>query len=441
MAAGPQLTFLYPNIFRVLPLQASTSSVKRARAKFHHAHQSCYRTTSWKQQSEVRTRYGTANEPLLHAPTNTQSPTTGTAKKTNTTAKMESALPKKVEQAALPSPADKSSEEKKKGKDVDSSPDPPKVSPKPPDGECNSQEVPSDSIEKPSEAPSHVQQPSTDIKPLETVLRMEPPSSAREERQRNKPPHLVTPPYVHHFDTFTLVRDLEKGGFSQEQAVTCMKGVRSLLAINMDLAREGLVSKSDVENESYLFKAACSELKTEIQNQRRQEMEKMRTARTQLQHEVDILGQRMGQETASLKEEMKGMFDDRKISVKMEQRSLESSIQQINHHITVALNSDSRSEVEGLRWILTRRAGMAIVACAVMMLGGASYISRIEAEEKAFLKKQAKQEREQDSGGNRGGDGASPQRDKSQDGMESAGEVLANLSTKEGNSPGYISLG
>ena len=90
-------------------------------------------------------------------------------------------------------------------------------------------------------------------KPLETVLQMGAPTV--ENLDEHKTPHLQAPPYVHHFDTFTLVKDLERGGFTQDQSVTLMKAVRSLLAINLDVAREGLVSKSDVENAClpYLF--------------------------------------------------------------------------------------------------------------------------------------------------------------------------------------------
>ena len=47
-----------------------------------------------------------------------------------------------------------------------------------------------------------------------------------------------------------------------------------VLTDNMALAREELVSKSNVENETYLFRAACSELKTEIGNKRKAENEK-----------------------------------------------------------------------------------------------------------------------------------------------------------------------
>lgn len=61
-------------------------------------------------------------------------------------------------------------------------------------------------------------------------------------------PHLATPPYVHHFDSFTLVKQIEDGGFTNAQAITAMKAVRGLLAQNLEIAKEGLVSASDVEN-------------------------------------------------------------------------------------------------------------------------------------------------------------------------------------------------
>ena len=83
-------------------------------------------------------------------------------------------------------------------------------------------------------------------KPFEKVLHMEPPTSTAAEE--HKTPHLHAPPYVHHFDTYGLVKDLEIGGFTQDQSVTLMKAVRGLLATNLDVAKEGLVSKSDIEN-------------------------------------------------------------------------------------------------------------------------------------------------------------------------------------------------
>ena len=147
-----------------------------------------------------------------------------------------------------------------------------------------------------------------------------------------------------------------------------MKAVRSLLASNMDLARAGLVSKGDAEMETYLFRAASSELRTEMKQRRDAAVEAMRAERTQLAHEVEGLSQRMTTETQALKDELKGMFDDRKMAARMERRRMENATQELNYRITIALNSEMRQEVEGLRFILTRRTVLALAGIVLMCL-------------------------------------------------------------------------
>lgn len=113
----------------------------------------------------------------------------------------------------------------------------------------------------------------------------------------------------------------------------------------------------------------------------------MRTERTQLQHEVDILGQRVSQDMAALKEELKGMFDDRKMAVRMERRGAENSIQELNYKITLQLNSEMRSEVEGLRWVLTRRTVLALACIVVMSLATLRYAKYMERKQEQERKK------------------------------------------------------
>ncbi|KFY09231.1 hypothetical protein V491_08316 [Pseudogymnoascus sp. VKM F-3775] len=209
----------------------------------------------------------------------------------------------------------------------------------------------------------------------DSVLHMDPPL----ESLIGSLPHLAPAPYVHHFDSYTLTQRIAEGGFTSTQSVETMKIVRALLTANLDMAKDGLVSKSDVENETYLFQAACSELRTEIQNARKATAEGMRLRRTMLQNEADILNQKMTQDLATLKDELKEMFNDRKMEVRMEHSNMESQIQELSYKITVALNSDTKSEVEGVRWILTRRAVLAIVFMAFVVLSSlrlASYRSQ-----------------------------------------------------------------
>lgn len=78
---------------------------------------------------------------------------------------------------------------------------------------------------------------------LDAVLHMPSPENVRH-------PHLSTPPYAHHFDSWSMVKELEQGGYTKDQAVSSMKAIRTLLAGNLDVAQKSLVSKSDVENVS-----------------------------------------------------------------------------------------------------------------------------------------------------------------------------------------------
>ena len=221
------------------------------------------------------------------------------------------------------------------------------------------------------------------------------PASLRQPlSQKPPPPHLVPPPYVHHFDSYSLVRQLEGGGYMQEQAITAMKGVRLLLAQNLEVAQSSLVSKSDVENEAYLFKAACAELSIEVRNNRRRADEQMRQQRTILQSEVDIAAQSVNQELVALTDVVKGLFNDRKMAVREEQKALESAVQQLNYKITIMLNSEMRSEIEALRWVLIRRSVVGIIFMVMLTLGSLRYVSYVSHEKQKQADRAARESRE-----------------------------------------------
>ncbi|EFE33649.1 uncharacterized protein ARB_07594 [Trichophyton benhamiae CBS 112371] len=198
----------------------------------------------------------------------------------------------------------------------------------------------------------------------------------------HKHPHSSS--FVHHFDTYTMVKDLNKSGFTEQQSIAIAKSIRGLLAGNLETTRSRLMSKSDFENEVYLFRAACSELQTSIQTSRNTEIQSQRTRRALIQHELDILTQRMTQDLAGLKDDLKEMFNNQKISTRELQRSIDTAIQELNYQITVSLNSDGKSEVEGLRWVLTRRAVIAVATSASMIILALRYQSyRVQQHEAA----------------------------------------------------------
>lgn len=80
---------------------------------------------------------------------------------------------------------------------------------------------------------------------LDAVLQMPAP-----EKVAKQHPSMSPAPYIHHFDSYSLVKQLQDGNYSHEQATTAMKAIRAILSQNLDAAQESLISKSDVENVS-----------------------------------------------------------------------------------------------------------------------------------------------------------------------------------------------
>ncbi|KAL4918071.1 hypothetical protein BDW62DRAFT_71258 [Aspergillus aurantiobrunneus] len=391
--ASPRVPFLYPNLMRAVKscepstyrsLRVPSNATSNARPP--RTSRTPFHTSGRCSQGSIQRRYGPAVEPNIPPPSqpkdksvSDQDPNSPPAEKSDFTSSLEQSQshgqPQSRDTTGNISKAPSQPEHETKAQPTEQR-GLNEEEPEPEEEEEDSatteiyeakQQPEPDPQEQPKEEQST--SPILDRNPLEGVLHMPSPSSyLTPSAPHNQSPHMAPPPYVHHFDTYTLVQDLANGGFSDKQSITIMKAVRKILQNNLDFAKQNLTSKSDVENETYLFQAACSELQSSLQVARNSEVQRQRASRTSLQHESDILSQRTNQELAGLKDDIKGMFNDHKMTVRELQRSIDTSVQELNYKITVSLNSDSKSEIEGLRWILTRRAALAIGISAFMIL-------------------------------------------------------------------------
>ena len=66
-------------------------------------------------------------------------------------------------------------------------------------------------------------------------------------------------------------------------------------------------------------------------------------------------------------------------------------IQQLNLKISVDLNSDSRSDIEGLRWVLIRRSVLGILFMAVCTLGTLRYATYLKHERQREEERKARE--------------------------------------------------
>lgn len=447
--AAPRLPFLWPMLFRATEAAAPVSRSAIRRRAIHSTRQRC-------QNEQYPQRYGPANQPLPHleGSKNLPPPTAQQDEQAKALPKIGGRLQEKGEHEVQEEHVERIASDAK----ADAEKKEPATTDLPTSNTTGDLKFDAAGPLPKEESSTRLNMPPD--KPMESLLESVPDpnqqqkeSDSPETRQIDEAsaeispddhapsiqaPHIEPPRYVHHFDTFGLVKRLLDGGWSETQAITIMKSMRLLLRDNLTIAQEALVSKSNVENETYLFRAACSELRTEVTTRRKAEQEKMRTERTQIQHEVDILGQRLGQESGVMKDELKGMFDDRKMAVRNEQRSMESKIQELNYKITVHLQADSKSDVEGLRWIMTRRVILTLGLIVVMVVSSlklysnAAHEREVEEKRRASMRSSGSQTEEDLFGRGGGGEG-----DRRKDGGLGGGEMLV----REGDNPAFVSLG
>ncbi|KAK3670931.1 hypothetical protein LTR78_009209 [Recurvomyces mirabilis] len=434
--AAPRLPFLWPMLYRAAESQSPEIRIVRAAARYRAYHA----TPRRKQQETVGQRYGPANEPPPHL---------GGGKGLGPSVKQYTEAQPKLPKIGQELQKDGEQEVKHEQAETVEMETADRLEPATVDG-ATARPPRGDPMLDAAD-PSKVEEGAPNQygdKPIKSLLDSVPnPAKAQQTPSKSeelpghrfdehsppiKAPHIEAPRYVHHFDTFGLVKRLEDSGWTNEHAITAMKAVRLNLADNMELAKEALVSKSMIENESCLFKAACAELKTEVTARRQAEQEKMRTERTQLQHEVDILSQRVGQEAGVLKDDLKGMFDDRKMATRNEQRHMEAKIQQLNYKITVELQADARSDVEGLRWVLTRRLIMFLGVMIIMIVGSLKMYSNLMQEREHEAKRRANQR----TSGTQTEERKSGYSDAGTGGMGGS-EVLVSA----GDNPAFVSLG
>lgn len=143
-----------------------------------------------------------------------------------------------------------------------------------------------------------------------------------------------------------------------------------------------------------------------------------------------------------MKDDLRGLFNDRKMDVRAQQQARDSAIQELNYKITVSLNSGSKTEVEGLRWFLVRRAVGTIAVLVVLGLGMVRYsASRHRAKEEERKRIEA----ENGGGTSPGGGGGDRYTVKSREmGTQTAkggAEEMLVKSVDAGVGPSYVSLG
>ncbi|GBB94170.1 hypothetical protein RclHR1_02300011 [Rhizophagus clarus] len=183
----------------------------------------------------------------------------------------------------------------------------------------------------------------------------------------------------YYFNTYKIVKDLEVQGFTRGQAEAIMRGMEALL-INGFKTHSKLLSKADLENETYLFQASLSDLRIEMQIIRKNSLVDLSSENSLIQREVSSLHQKLQDDIGKMRHFIQLDINNYKADIREEQKKKELNIQRIDNKFTIS-SGDVRTDIEALKWETTRMALMGLFGLAVFSFGIMFFTSNKKSKE------------------------------------------------------------
>ncbi|KAI5957568.1 hypothetical protein KGF57_003262 [Candida theae] len=158
-------------------------------------------------------------------------------------------------------------------------------------------------------------------------------------------------PYI---DTYEVFKRLTEAGFTEAQADSIIKLL--IYQLNSKLSKLSTIyaQKHEMESEQYLFESAQQEILVDITRSREQHINELITLVNILERDFNIISDELNNDNLKLRNDSQVAIHEQKSENTLNVKKLFLRIQETNHKITTELDSAIRSEIESLRWYLSR---------------------------------------------------------------------------------------
>lgn len=158
-------------------------------------------------------------------------------------------------------------------------------------------------------------------------------------------------PYI---DTYEVFKRLTEAGFTEAQADLIIKLL--IYQLNSKLSKLSTIyaQKHEMESEQYLFESAQQEILVDITRSREQHINELITLVNILERDFNIISDELNNDNLKLRNDSQVAIHEQKSENTLNVKKLFLRIQETNHKITTELDSAIRSEIESLRWYLSR---------------------------------------------------------------------------------------
>lgn len=175
--------------------------------------------------------------------------------------------------------------------------------------------------------------------------------------------------YYQYFNTYQVFDELKEGGFDDEQAHQMVGIIGDMVKDKIGDILENYFPMLDSDNEAYLFEAACSELRTEVQKMREADVNERQLEIDSFQKDMEEFEQDVNSLLIDMRNNIDILLSERKNENDEVLKHTDIRIQEVNNSIVVDANHRMKPVIEEFRWVLMRNGLVLIFSVAVMLLG------------------------------------------------------------------------
>lgn len=188
-------------------------------------------------------------------------------------------------------------------------------------------------------------------------------------------------PYI---DTYEVYKQLTTAGFTPEQSDEVILLLIAQLSLKLGRLLTIYSQHYELENETYLFESAQQELNVDITRNRENHINEAIAQINAMEQDYGVISDELNNHFIQMKNDTQVAINDQKSENTLMSKKIMLRIQETNHKITTELNMAMRSEIESLRWHLSRLGLITILAViTTACLAFYWHKSRIEKRSKA----------------------------------------------------------
>ncbi|KAJ2839776.1 hypothetical protein FBU31_000625, partial [Coemansia sp. 'formosensis'] len=169
-----------------------------------------------------------------------------------------------------------------------------------------------------------------------------------------------------HFDTLEMVERLRGSGLTGAQAAAITTVVKRRVHVDLARVQSLMLTKSDLENDAYLFRAALAELRVEMQMTRKSEQSLLESQAAGISREIESLFQRTNDQIANLRSDIEIEMNNHKHDTRLAMKGMDMELHELATKYQMRMG-EMKTDIEAVKLGSIRRGLITVVLTAVFL--------------------------------------------------------------------------